>query len=197
MGLLGPLRGEPMLFLRSLVGEGGAGFPICRKTIHTWEHLDQNFNHFKTPHTGELVMLMSPLCRGRPGVGVLNRSVFLMWLCRALAVKDQLLMDVGSHAWSTAEQSQAITLVLLYTELSIKAAFIMLAWKVMRERRLREIAPQTAGQLSVTVHEDTACQKKSNKQLERALSFSPARAPSARTSVSSKMRLYYNILTIE
>lgn len=31
MGLLGFLRGEPMLFLLSLVGEGGAGFPIWKK----------------------------------------------------------------------------------------------------------------------------------------------------------------------
>lgn len=56
----------------------------------------------------------------------------LMWLRRALSVKDQLLMDRGIHAWGTAEQSRAITLVLLYTQLSIKAAFIMLAWEAMR-----------------------------------------------------------------
>jgi len=30
MGLPGPRSGEPMLFLRSLVGEGGAAFPICQ-----------------------------------------------------------------------------------------------------------------------------------------------------------------------
>lgn len=40
----------------------------------------------------------------------------------------------------------------------------MLAWEVMRQHRLKEIASQTAGQLSVTVHEETACQKKSNKE---------------------------------
>lgn len=31
MGLPCPLSGEPMLFFLSLVGEGGAGFPICRQ----------------------------------------------------------------------------------------------------------------------------------------------------------------------
>lgn len=62
----------------------------------------------------------------------------LMWLCRALSVKDQLLMDRGSHAWGTAEQSGAITLVLLYTQLGIQAAFIMLAWEVMRASFDRE-----------------------------------------------------------
>lgn len=34
MGLPGPLSGEPMLFLLSLVGEGGAGFPICKNNSH-------------------------------------------------------------------------------------------------------------------------------------------------------------------
>lgn len=33
----------------------------------------------------------------------------------------------------------------------------------MREDHLREMAPQIAGQLGVTVHEDTARQQKSNK----------------------------------
>lgn len=32
MGLPGPLSGDPMLFLLSLVGDGGAGFPICKQT---------------------------------------------------------------------------------------------------------------------------------------------------------------------
>lgn len=31
MGLPGPLSGDPMLFLLSLVGDGGAGFPICKQ----------------------------------------------------------------------------------------------------------------------------------------------------------------------
>lgn len=35
--------------------------------------------------------------------------------------------------------------------------------EVMREDHLREMAPQIAGQLGVTVHEDTARQQKSNK----------------------------------
>lgn len=44
----------------------------------------------------------------------------------------------------------------------------MLAGEVMSAHRLRGIAPQIAGQLGVTVHEDTARQQKSNKQLGRA-----------------------------
>ena len=99
----------------------------------------------------------------RSSVRVWYLPVLLMWLCWALTVKDHLLTDWASHAWSTAEQSQAITLVLLCAELSIKAAFIMLACEVMREHHLREMAPQMAGQLCVTACEDTARQQKSNK----------------------------------
>lgn len=145
MGLPGPLRGEPMLFLLSLVGEGGAGFPICNSHIKSiLIRIAINLKH----HARTCEPTMSSLCRERPGVSVWNLSVwFLMWSRRALAVKDQqLLIDRAGHAWSAAGQSQAITLVLLYTELSVKAAFIMLVGEVMSERRLMGIAPQITGQ---------------------------------------------------
>ena len=150
MGLLGPLRGEPMLFLLSLVGEGGAGFPICNNRSH------KILNDFKTSH-GWVALCLCPHCTYSQWLKSI--CVFIV-IVQSTQYKDQLLMDWGSHARRTAEQSQAITLVLLYTELSIKAAFLMLAWEVMRRHCLREMAPQIAGQVSRIMHGETACQRK-------------------------------------
>lgn len=91
-GLPGPLSGDPMLFLLSLVGDGGAGFPICKQ---------------KKPKT-------------------INGTSF---------IDDRRVSDPSvpcyraqkSTADGLSEQNQAITLALLHTGLSIKAACITLA----------------------------------------------------------------------
>lgn len=73
-----------------------------------------------------------------------------------------------SYWWTEPPLSKAlqssVKSVLLYTELSIQAAFIIWASEVMREQHLREIALQTAVQISVTTHEERARQREFDKQ---------------------------------
>lgn len=75
-----------MLFLLSLVGEGGAGFPICKNNSHIRSSITLK-------HHVWLTRLASSLQRERPESVSEISLWFLMRLCRALAIRDRLLMD--------------------------------------------------------------------------------------------------------
>lgn len=197
MGLPGPLRGEPMLFLLSLVGDGGAGFPICKTTK---EH--KSFIHLKTSWVSYQCFHHYSECQWLKYVSVFN--VIVHWVHKI------------SYWWtepplSKALQSSVKSLVLLYTELSIQAAFIIWASEVMREQRLREIALQTAVQISVTTHEERARQREFDKQKGQSIcwwqmtfliiDFSPLRAPTgekqpltSKTFESKAINMQHSIL---
>lgn len=92
-GLPGPLRGDPMLFLLSLVGDGGAGFPICKQK--------------KNPQTITGTSFIDDRRVSDPSLPCYRAQ--------------------KSTADGLSERNQAITLALLHTGLSIKAACITLA----------------------------------------------------------------------
>lgn len=112
--------------------------------------------------------------------------------------------DIGywwiEPAMQDALQNQAFILVLLYTELSVKAAIMTLAG-VMRENCLRETAPQIAGRVSHCAWRQHVNRNQISSQEEEfplprinQIILSPARAPPACT-VSSQMSVYLEAVT--